>query len=114
MAHANPENYLWFTYWLITRRGRGVGLAGFKGPPNARGEVEIGYGLAPEYEGRGYMTEAVRALVDWAFAREECTVVAPITAKTNLASQRVLEKVGMKVCRETAEERFWRLEKGRG
>ncbi len=116
MARSDPKDHLWFTYWLIILRDTecGIGLVGFKGVPNERGEVEIGYGLAPEYEGQGYMTEAVCALTEWAFLRPDCRVIAPNTSKTNLASQRVLEKVGMKVYKETVGERFWRLEKGEG
>ena len=115
MARSDPKDHVWFTYWLILRGTEcGIGLVGFKGVPNERGEVEIGYGLPPKYEGQGYMTEAVRSLVGWAFSQRDCTVIAPSTAKTNLASQRVLEKVGVKVYKETAGKRFWRLGKGEG
>ena len=111
MTRAPLKDHLWFTYWLLTLEGCGVGLAGFKGAPDERGEVEIGYGLAPEYEGKGYMTEAVRALITWAFAQTNCAVIAPQVLRSNLASQRVLEKVGMKIYKETEGESFWRLEK---
>lgn len=114
MTHVDPEDHVWFTYWLILRTECGIGLVGFKGVPNERGEVEIGYGLTPKYEGRGYMTEAVRSLIGWAFLQRDCAAIAPSTAKANLASQRVLERVGMTVYKETVEERFWRLEKGKG
>ena len=115
MAHVGLKDHVWFTYWLIVLREseRGIGLVGFKGIPDECGEVDIGYGLTLEYEGQGYMSEAVRSLIGWAFSQKDCAVIAPSTAKTNLASRRVLEKVGMTVYQETAGERFWRLEKGK-
>ena len=63
MTPADLKNHVWFTYWLLTVRasGLGVGLAGFKGPPNENGEVDIGYGLAPDYEGQGYGALACQA-----------------------------------------------------
>ncbi|MGW4293294.1 GNAT family N-acetyltransferase [Micromonospora chersina] len=44
-----------------------IGGIGFFGPPDALGLVELGYGVAPEVEGRGYATEALRALLAWAY-----------------------------------------------
>ena len=52
---------------IVHRESRSViGSAGFKGPPDAEGTVEIAYGLVPAYQGRGYATEAARALVSFA------------------------------------------------
>jgi ribosomal-protein-alanine N-acetyltransferase len=123
MAQADPVLHPWYTYWLIVAGDPacGVGFAGFKGPPglvgryDGIGEVEIGYGLAPEYEGRGYMTEAVRALIAWAFESPACqAVIAPHVLRSNPASSRVLEKVGMRVYEETDETISWRVDKPHG
>ena len=87
----------WVTYWLIVIRedGMGVGTVGFKGVPDGQGEVEIGYGIDPLYQGKGFMTEAVKAMVAWAFSKPEClTVTAVLSAPDNFASHRVLEKSG--------------------
>jgi RimJ/RimL family protein N-acetyltransferase len=74
------------------------------------GEVEIGYGIAPEFGGRGYMTEAVRALIAWAFEHPDChTVIAAGVLKTNLPSIRVVQKAGMTCYRATADMLFWRI-----
>src|SRR4051812_22951945 len=50
----------WIHGFVLMHRADGVaiGRCGFKGPPDADGMVEIAYGLAPEYQGRGYATEA--------------------------------------------------------
>jgi GNAT superfamily N-acetyltransferase len=104
----------WYTYWLIVVVGEpfGAGLAGFKGYPDSRGEAEIGYGIDLGYRNRGYMTEVVRALIAWAFDTPQCTsIVAPGTLKSNIASNRVLEKVGMHVYEETNAALSWRIDK---
>ena len=45
-----------------------VGWGGFKGPPDADGAVEIGYAVAPAWEGRGVATAAVAELLREAWA----------------------------------------------
>ncbi len=44
-----------------------IGNAGFKGPADSTGTVEIAYGITPGFEGHGYATEAATALVAFAF-----------------------------------------------
>jgi len=53
-----------------------VGTAGFKGPPGADGVVEIAYGVVPEHQGKGFATEAARALVAYAFSTTGLLVLA--------------------------------------
>ncbi|MDD5467664.1 MAG: GNAT family N-acetyltransferase [Anaerolineales bacterium] len=112
MARVNPELYPWFTYWLLRLQSPplGVGMAGFKGNPDAAGEVEIGYGIDPAYQNQGYMTEAVRRLAAWAFVDPRCqTITAKGVLNTNLASVRVLQKLGMEAYREGVAESDWRI-----
>jgi RimJ/RimL family protein N-acetyltransferase len=80
---------------LIIDPGAGelVGLGGFKGPP-VHGEVEIGYGVAPERQGRGIATAAACWLTETAFARGVQVVVAHTLAELN-ASTTVLQRCGM-------------------
>ena len=63
-------------YWLLERESEtAVGAVGFKGPPDADGMVEIGYGVVPSREGRGYATEAAAAVVAFAFAQPDVKTV---------------------------------------
>jgi RimJ/RimL family protein N-acetyltransferase len=58
--------------------------------------LEIGYSLIPSERGRGYCTEAVRIMVDYLFLSRDAMRVQACTDTRNLASQKVLEKVGFK------------------
>jgi len=114
MAQADVKDHAWYTYWLVIATSQlvGAGLAGFKGIPDSQGIVEIGYGIAPAFQGEGYTTEAVQALIAWAFQAPECkSVIAPHTKRSNVASNRVLAKVGMRAYAETAEDISWRIDK---
>jgi class 3 adenylate cyclase len=96
MALLPVEQHPWQTYWLIvlTETQFGAGLIGFKGVPDAEGRAEVGYGIATEVEGQGYMTEALRRLAEWAWTRPEIRGITATVAPENIASQRVLEKSG--------------------
>lgn len=114
LGKAARVEHAWYTYWLIVVKDKsyGAGLAGFKGIPDAQGQVEIGYGIDPAYRNQGYTIEAVRGLIAWAFLDARCrAVIAPDTKKWNVASQHVLEHVGMWVYGETEEALDWRIDK---
>jgi RimJ/RimL family protein N-acetyltransferase len=59
--------------------------------------VKIGYTMSPAAQGNGYATEAVGALVAYAFERLEADVVRAYASAENLPSIRVAEKVGMRL-----------------
>jgi len=58
-------------------------------------KVEIGYGARRSHWGKGYVTEAVGAIIEWAFQQPSIHRVYATTDVDNAASQRVLEKAGM-------------------
>ena len=58
------------------------------------GVVEIGYGLKEEYRHHGYMTEAVKAITEWALSQESVNQVEAETDVENIASQKVLFRSG--------------------
>ncbi|MDZ4764030.1 MAG: GNAT family N-acetyltransferase [Chloroflexota bacterium] len=72
-----------------------IGSAGFKGKPDETGMIEIGYGISQSYRRQGYTFEAARALVDWAFARPDVRRLTAEALYHNVASLRILEKLGM-------------------
>lgn len=92
----NPGQRIWHALWVLQLSdgsGRIVGNLSFKGL-DTHGMVEIGYGMDPEYQGKGLMTEAVSAVIRWASERPGITSIEAETAPDNIASQRVLEKAG--------------------
>ena len=91
---AHPEDWGWYALWLIVRKdGSHIGNLSFKGVPED-GVVELGYGIAEEFRGFGYATEAVETILAWAFDQPGVTAVAAETEPDNAASRRVLEKCG--------------------
>lgn len=106
----DKENYLWHSFWLIIcKEDRTVvGSADFKDIPNENEEVEIGYGLGKDFEHNGYMTEAVRAMCDWAMKQEKVSHVITETDLNGFASQRILHRCGFSEIKR-GETALWRL-----
>jgi ribosomal-protein-alanine N-acetyltransferase len=96
--------------------GRVIGGTGFAAPPDAEGMVEIGYGIVPAYQGRGYATEAAAAITAFAFGSGIVRRVRAHTLPGNVASMRVLEKCGFERIGEVEvpeDGRVVRWERGR-
>jgi ribosomal-protein-alanine N-acetyltransferase len=92
MAASTADNYLFFTFWVVIDKAHQLVVAelGFKGEPNHRREIEIGYGTMPTQQSKGYMTEAVGGMLRWAAARSDVQTMLAETDEVNLASIRVL------------------------
>ncbi|MGW2207905.1 GNAT family N-acetyltransferase [Streptomyces sp. NPDC001781] len=91
--------------------GLAVGGIGFHAVPDPEGRVEIGYDLVPEARGRGYATEAVRALTRWARSRDGVHQVVATVAPDNPASERVLARADFRRA-DTDQEETARREHG--
>jgi ribosomal-protein-alanine N-acetyltransferase len=90
-----------------------IGFCSFTGSPTVDGVVEIAYGIAPGYQGRGYATEAARAIVDYAFASGRVRSIQAHTLPEQNASTRVLLKCGFTLSGELihpADGPVWRWE----
>lgn len=57
--------------------------------------VEIGWRLLPQFWGKGYATEAASALLDFGFQYLKLKEIVAFTTESNLASRKVMEKIGM-------------------
>ena len=80
--------------WAITRKDDRQ-LMGMVELCNKEFKAEIGYVLARKYWGQGFVPEAANAVVEWALAQPEIYRVWAVCDVDNLASARVLEKIGM-------------------
>ncbi len=79
--------------------------------PDKDGIVEIGYGIEAAYQNKGYMTEAVRAISQWALEQYNVTSVVAETEKDNYASHNVLRKIGISKYNESDNSFWWKLNK---
>ena len=77
--------------WAITLDGVPIGLCGLDPRED---EPDLGYWLGVPFWGRGFATEAARAVIDHAFGELECEALQSGARVTNPASRRVLEKCG--------------------
>jgi ribosomal-protein-alanine N-acetyltransferase len=75
--------------------GKLIGTCGFYYLNGEDARAEIYYALSRAYWGRGYMTEAVRAVLDFGFNKLMLNRIDGACWAGNIASARVLEKVGM-------------------
>jgi len=95
--------------WLITLGDAVVGECGTHAPPDAAGVVEIGYGLAAPYRGRGYGRQTVRALARWLLGQPGVTAVLAHTDPGNVPSRRSLVSAGFSFEGETGGQCRYRL-----
>ena len=77
--------------------GRLVGDVGISPAEGEPGVIKVGYTISPDVQGRGYATEAVQALVDYALHTLGAEVVRAYADADNTPSIRVAEKVGMRL-----------------
>jgi len=93
--------------WAVEEKDSGAYLGGvgfYDGKrdivPSLEGLAEVGWALTPRVHGKGYATEAVRAVLAWGDAHLNLPMVCIIDPE-NLASIRVAEKVGFRVSQQT-------------
>lgn len=108
----DPENRVWYAPWKMTLKKDDtyIGNLSFKGPAKDN-VVEIGYGILPDQEGKGYTTEAVQAMTQWAFGNADVVFVEAEIEPENRASRRILEKCGFVSNGEGQEDPRFVLEK---
>ncbi len=94
---------------IVLRASREViGGIGFFSGPEGPERVEVGYGVAAPFRGRGLATEALLAMLDLARGRPEVRLVTARVEPGNEASIRVLEKAGFR--RVGADTRYVHFE----
>ncbi len=90
------DRKIWSFYWLLCQKDSElsvlIGSGGFLVREN--GTLEIGYSMLSEYQRRGYATEAVRSMLQWAFSSLKKDLIIAHTYPYLKASIRVLEKNG--------------------
>ena len=100
----DPDGQGWYGWALLANGGerqppRLIGIAALIGRPDEEGDVELAFGLLPDYRGQGYGTEVVQALAMWAFANGAKRVVAHLDAE-DVHAAHTLAKSGFADTRE--------------
>jgi ribosomal-protein-alanine N-acetyltransferase len=110
MKNTPDNNYIYVTFWVVIEKKTNsiVAELGFKGEPNDNGEVEIGYGTMPLCRCKGFMTEAVGGILQWASQQKDVKAVLAETNHLNNASIRVLQKNGFALFEKREEMLWWR------
>jgi RimJ/RimL family protein N-acetyltransferase len=80
--------------FMITLKETGE-VTGMIDPRIEGHKVGIGYGAARAHWGKGYMTDALRAIINWAFQQPGIYRIYATTDVENVGSRRVMEKSGM-------------------
>ena len=104
---AHPDAIGWFGWYAIRRSTPSapavlIGAAGYLGPPDPMGCVEVGYSIVPEFRAAGFATELLHALA----ARVRTPGVVRVIARTtpaNPASIKVLERCGFQPAKPGSE-----------
>jgi [ribosomal protein S5]-alanine N-acetyltransferase len=93
----DPHEQWWRIRLIVLRLNRTViGSINLKGMPDRDGSVEIGWGISEDYRGRGIVTRAAAAVMQWAFAQPGVKRVIATIPRNNPRSERVAERLGMK------------------
>ena len=107
----SAKNPLFYTMWIIIEKNIMAIIGGicFHGEPDENGEVEIGYGTDNYHQNKGYMTEAISGVIQWAKNNKYVHAIKAETDKTNIASIIVLEKNNFKLIEQNDNSAIMKL-----
>ncbi|MDP9270376.1 MAG: GNAT family N-acetyltransferase [Chloroflexota bacterium] len=102
----DPAIRRWLVRPIVLREGDHavIGTINFHGPPDERGMLEVGYSLLPDFRGRGYAIEAVRALLGWAGSDPVVRVFRASVSPDNERSLHLIGKLGFVQIGEQMDE----------
>ena len=102
---ADPATGPWLVRVVIdANTGEIVGHAGFHGPPDESGMVEVGYTIHPDYRRRGYATAALGALISYACNDSRARTVRASVSPDNVASLKTIAAYGFVQVGEQMDE----------
>lgn len=87
------------SFYFIIRTLPGLALAGaicLWNIDKATRYAEVGYELLPEFQGKGLMTSALQAMINFAFTELKIETIEAFTHRENLASRKLLETFSFK------------------
>jgi len=91
----DPASAPWITRAILDGvTGEVVGRAGFHGPPDAAGMVEVGYAVDPQFRRQGYARAALLAMLQRAEREASVSTVRASIRPDNLASSALVQSLG--------------------
>jgi len=101
----NSQNIRWYTRLIIERSSNVViGGTSFHGAPDERGMIEIGLGIAEPMRGKGFATEALSGMWNWALKEPEVKFLRYTVSPQNLPSVAIIKKFGVPLVGEQIDE----------
>jgi [ribosomal protein S5]-alanine N-acetyltransferase len=100
-------------FWMVSpgENGAAAGFCGFR-LQEGGSEIELLYGLLPEYWGQGFATESSQAALDYVWRNTRFPRVWAHTDPPNIKSVAVLERLGMRVSSSTPARISFLIERG--
>lgn len=94
---ADPTVNKWFVRWIVLRESKEIiGSASFHGAPDKDGMVEIGLGIEPDFQRKGYARESLLGLWDWAVSHPEVQVLRYTVSPDNAPSIALVKSFGFR------------------
>lgn len=95
--------------WAITIKGnpKFIGIIGHYRIQPENHRCEIGYMILPEYNGKGIVTEAIKAVLDYGFEDLKMHSIEAVIDPENIASERILLKNGFVKEAHILENELW-------
>ncbi|MCH1625325.1 GNAT family N-acetyltransferase [Ferdinandcohnia quinoae] len=99
--------------WLVIDKqtNKIIGDIGFKGKPNEEKSVEVGYGITSSKQNKGYATEGLKCIIEWAFNSDSVNKIMAKCFEDNTPSIKVLEKLKMTKIKRDNGMLYWQLNK---
>ncbi len=105
----------WFLRWIVLASAKEIiGSISFHGPPNGNGMIEIGLGVQPDFQCRGYAKEALAGMWSWVIEQPDVEVLRYTVSATNLASMKIIHgfdfaHVGVQMDKEDGLEEIFEM-----
>ena len=102
---ADPSINKWFVRWIVLRETKEIiGSTSFHGAPNGDGMVEIGLGIEPDFQRKGYAKEALMGMWSWAFSHPEVRVLRYTVSPDNAPSIALVKSCGFRYLGQQIDE----------
>ena len=88
------NGYYWFIFHKIEKKV--IGTIGLTDIDMRKKSAELGYGLSPNYFGKGFFSEALKLILDWIFANNVFHRLFVKTSANNHSSIKAVMKLGFK------------------